>query len=443
MSAAEAEGAAAASGAGSESDDYGEKVERVLDGVTGYVRKVMHTFALLLFRPLRASLLLRRETRGRYTPPLGFLVTGYFAASLAGALASDLYAALGQSDQGVFGTVFNAAQKQVETIDVAPLNLILLSFPVLVTLLLVAFLAGGLLRLDHSVVIALCAYTTAFLWYYVATAVLAYLAVMGVAVVIDAGVALVAFFLLIPVVMLAVLGGAVVWLMQVITLAVAASSRRGLRKTLTVLVLVAAAAGTGFADTRLLATALGKKLSVPGVDVAVQLRDLEFSGRDAVGITFLDAADTSFDRAAESGGALQPALPLSVVVVLRNRSDTTLLVRRHSRGTAGNLLRAGFLAYVNGAIRPTCEWSMELAITGWSDGESPVLVLRKGEVKWIRFSGKFPGPAGQLDGSVMKVRVATEDGFFESPWRAVSIEGTLAPDSASKAGNQPGSAPDC
>jgi hypothetical protein len=408
-------------------EPYGDKLEVLLHAIAAYLQQLAATLALLFLRPVRAGVLLRPGSRINLTPPLGFLVTGYFTATFVGSLNADIMARAAAAPDSPVRAVSSAVRAQLDVLDATPLKVILLAFPVVLGVIAISAAAAALLRVDRREVIALCSYSTGFAWYFLSLGVLGFDAVLVGAAILQPGDG--PLYVALGIGVLLLLWGAAAWLTQIVVLAASAARfRRGVRRLGTFAALCLTAAVCGGTNVCVVLSAFESTFRQrTRLDATVHVSSLEFTERDYV--RMLTYADTSFDR----DPAVVPldtilgtpgTAPVSVLVLLRNRSDSTIVIRRLPASSGANFLEIGLDTERDGRRYLSCRRSTNLAIEDWAAGADPVLILGKGEVKWIRLTGTLLGYSSiaQIRGFRVKVRLRGEDVFLESPWQEVFQE---------------------
>jgi hypothetical protein len=125
------------------------------------------------------------------------------------------------------------------------------------------------------------------------------------------------------------------------------------------------------------------------------------------------------------GGALNEpgSLPIQILVLLRNRSDEPLvLARKQTWKGRGHWMRIGHRGWERGSRAAALNdpQNVKLVATAWSDGDSPTLILKKGDVKWLWLSGAIKGLCGPVgfNGLFLKVEIEEEStlAILRSPW---------------------------
>jgi hypothetical protein len=369
--------------------------------------------------------LLSSRDRESTLPPLAFLLTAYFVATTTGALTESV---LGDSWEGFgYSVVFHALGEQVGTIEVDPVKLVLLALPVILALLAVSFVSATLTRTDRRTVTALFAYTTGFVWTTVAALLLLGLIIAPIAWTLNAfGITLLMFaFWVGPMFLGVAIIAAIVWIARSTSWCAREKKRRIWRFTSgVVLALGAVAACT--AETTLAVQALGQKLTPHPSDVAIEVSTLSLGAPDSA--WDVRSSTAPFTRVFATPAVVDSAaapIPLDLVVVVANHSDSTLLLDRR-RGTLQIGVRNRSRPVRDATAGLSCGQDVPLQVTTWSDGEAPVLVVGKGETKWIRFGGQLRGfrTAAQLGrfSFTLAVQGLSEGRQFQSPWYNIEAD---------------------
>lgn len=407
------------------SELYGDKLEQIVAGAVGYLQQVLSTFKLLCFRPHRAPFLISDQNARTFSPPLGFLVSGYFAATIVASFNKDA-GARSQLSTNIRGVFFESLNRQLSTLTASPVQVILLALPLVFLLIILASLGAAILRTDRHLVVAVCAYPTGFIWWFLTLGLVAF----DIAILLRRSLPELdpidyALFALAGV---ALLWGFVAWIIQILTLASAgAKNRRAAAAVATIIGLILVTITSTIAEAHFLSATFIEPLRYTPLDLDFEVRGIQFSNDDYV--TVNNYNEKGFYRDVQAvdtlpGMAWAESKPLTLLLVLRNRSDSTLLIPRFPMRSGANTLEIGLAEERGHVVHLTCRRMTNLAILDWSDRNDPVLVLRKGDVKWIRLTGQLAGYSsiGELNGFKLKVNLRGVEAFLETPWQTVFQE---------------------
>lgn len=403
-------------------DSFSETVEHSLNTVAGVVVRFAKTYrTLLVGRSSKVDVLLMSREQDQSLPPLTFLILAYLLATGA---ASVIVHLLGPLFTPEFLQQFRLEKlDHLRDVSLSPAALIEVALPLVVVILAAALASSALLGIDLSLMFASIGYSTGLLLVSATLIASTGFVMIAVGVTLEdwGGLLILPLAIVLLVLLILPVLSAMRLLARCVIAAVAMRpGRRPKRFT-----------GTGLVVTTVSLWAATATLVSHALDVEifhrmraeVTIQEIKLgSGESMVAGDLRVDSDTVW---VPGGGALKEpgSLPIQILVLLRNRSDEPLvLARKQTWEGRGHWMRIGHRGWQRGSRTAALDdpQNVELVATAWSDGDSPTLVLKKGDLKWLWLSGAIKGLCGAVgfNGLFLKVEIEEESTLtiLRSPW---------------------------